>query len=728
MSDTSTIRDIDAELRALLGERIVLLDGGMGTALQGYHLEEADYRRGYFEAHGPSLKGNHDLLCLTRPDVVREVHLAYLRAGADIIETNTFSGTSIAQADYGLESEVRRLNLAAARVAREATEQHARERGGRPGYVAGAIGPTNRTLSISPDVNDPGMRAVTFDEVRDAYEAQVDALLEGGVDLLLAETVFDTLNLKACIVAIERCFERAGRRVPLMLSVTITDRSGRTLSGQTIGAFWATVRHARPISVGLNCALGAELMRPYVAELASIADTYVSCYPNAGLPNAFGEYDEQPEATAAQLRSFAADNLVNIVGGCCGTSPDHIAAIEKVVQGLTPRPVAAVDHRLSRFAGLELLEIPERANFIMIGERTNVTGSRKFARLIREQAYDEALSVALEQVRGGANIIDINMDEGMLDSEQAMQTFLNLVASEPEICRVPIMIDSSKWSVLEAGLRCVQGKPIVNSISLKEGEGPFLEQARKIRAFGAAVVVMAFDEVGQAETADRKVEICGRAYDLLTAEAGFVASDIIFDPNVLAVATGIEAHAEFAKAFIEATARIKVRCPGARVSGGISNLSFSFRGNNVVREAMHSAFLYHATRAGLDMGIVNAGQLTVYDEIPEDLLELVEDVLFNRRPDATERLVSHAEQLRGSGKKRTQDLSWRETSLEARIEYALVRGVVDFIEEDAEEARVTLGRPLDVIEGPLMRGMSVVGDLFGAGKMFLPQVVKSAGS
>ncbi len=713
-------------LRALLDERIVILDGAMGTALQAFDLQEPDYRLGHFEAHGASLKGNHDLLSLTRPGIVRDVHRSYLEAGADIIETNTFSATSIAQADYGLEAYVRELNLAAARLAREAVEGVCGADPTRQCFVAGAIGPTNRTLSISPDVNDPALRAVTFEEVREAYEEQTAALLEGGVDLLLVETVFDTLNLKACLVAVENVMQRTNQRVPLMLSVTITDRSGRTLSGQTIAAFWASIEHAKPLSVGLNCALGAELMRPYVAELAQLADTYVSCYPNAGLPNAFGEYDEAPEATAAQLKSFAEDGLVNIVGGCCGTTVDHIRAIHTALRGLPPRTRTPRASMHSRFAGLEVLDIPPSTNFIMIGERTNVTGSRKFARLIREQAYDEALSVALEQVRGGANIIDVNMDEGMLDSEAAMRTFLNLIASEPEICRVPIMIDSSKWSVLEAGLQCVQGKPVVNSISLKEGEDDFLEKAATIRRYGAAAVVMAFDERGQAETAERKLEICARAYDLLTTKLNFPPTDIIFDPNILAIATGIEAHAEFAKAFIEATPAIKKRCPGARVSGGISNLSFSFRGNDAVREAMHSAFLFHATRAGLDMGIVNAGQLTVYDDIPDDLLLLVEDVLFNRREDATERMVERAEGLRSVGKKREVDTSWRSGDLNARIEYALVRGVVDFIEADVEEARQRLSAPLEVIEGPLMRGMAVVGDLFGAGKMFLPQVVKSA--
>jgi 5-methyltetrahydrofolate--homocysteine methyltransferase len=718
--------DLQTTLEVILAERILVLDGAMGTELQRYTLGEDDYRRGHFESHPRDLKGNHDLLALTRPDVIAEVHDAYLAAGADIIETNTFSSTRIAQADYDLQHTVRDLNLAAARLAKRCAEAWTAKTPEKPRFVAGAIGPMNRTLSLSPDVNDPGYRAVEFTEVRDAYREQIDALIEGGVDLLLAETVFDTLNLKACIVAAEEAFEALGRRLPLMISVTITDRSGRTLSGQTVAAFWHSVAHAKPLSVGVNCALGAELMRPYVAELASLATCFVSCYPNAGLPNAFGEYDEQPVATAAQLEEFAQAGLVNVVGGCCGTSPAHIAAIAERVKTLPPRQRVTADTTRSCYAGLEPLVIDADTGFVMIGERTNVTGSKKFARLIKEDKYGEALDVALEQVRGGANVLDVNMDEGMLDSEAAMARFLKLVASEPEISRIPIMIDSSKWTVLEAGLQCVQGKAIVNSISLKEGEADFLDKARKIRRYGAAVVCMAFDEQGQAESVERKVEICARAYKLLTEQAGFDPTDIVFDPNVLAIATGIEEHDRFAINFIEATRIIKERCPGARVSGGISNLSFSFRGNDVVREAIHSVFLYHATRAGLDMGIVNAGQLAVYDDIPKDLFELVEDVVFAKRPDATERLVAFAETVKEGAKRQVVDLSWRDAPVAKRLEYALVKGMLDYIEQDVEEARIELGRPLAVIEGPLMDGMKVVGDLFGQGKMFLPQVVKSA--
>ena len=714
-------------LTTALRERILFLDGAMGTALQAYHLDEAAYRGERFASHARDLKGNHDVLVLTRPDVVREVHDAYLAAGADLIETNTFSGTRIAQADYGLEQEIREINLAAARLAREAAEAFTARTPERPRFVAGAVGPTNRTLSISPDVNDPGFRAATFDEMKEAFIEQIDALVEGGVDLLLLETVIDTLNLKAGIVAAHEVFERRGVELPLILSMTITDKSGRTLSGQTVEAFWISVAHARPLCVGINCALGADLMRPYVAELSAVADTFISCYPNAGLPNAFGEYDERPEATAELLREFARSGLVNLVGGCCGTTPAHIEQVVKALRDLPPRPVPERgDPGQSRFAGLEPLRVDGSSNFIMVGERTNVTGSKRFAKLIKNDDYDTALEVALHQVRGGANVLDVNMDEGMLDSEAAMTRFLNLVASEPEISRLPIMIDSSKWSVIEAGLRCVQGKAIVNSLSLKEGEAEFEAKARLVQRYGAAVVVMAFDEQGQAETVERKIEICSRAYRILVDRVGMHPTDIIFDPNVLAVATGIEEHARFGLNFIEAARIIKQRCPGAKVSGGISNLSFSFRGNDVVREAMHSAFLYHAIKAGLDMGIVNAGQLVVYEDIAPELLERVEDVIFDRRPDATERLVSFAETIRGGGKKREEDLAWREAPVEARLQHALVRGVLDFIEQDTEEARLKYERPLSVIEGPLMDGMKVVGDLFGEGKMFLPQVVKSA--
>jgi len=717
-------------LTQLLASRILVIDGAMGTMIQRYRLGEADFRGDRFRDHPHDLRGNSDLLSLTRPDVIRAIHDDYLEAGADIIETNTFTATSIAQADYRMESLAYEMNVRSAEIARAAAEAASARTPDRPRFVAGSIGPLNRSLSISPDVNNPALRSVTFDEVLGAYADQIRGLVDGGVDVLLLETIFDTLNAKAALVAMDQVFQEKGRRVPLIISGTITDASGRTLSGQTVEAFWASVEHARPLAVGLNCGLGAAQIRPYIAELAKIAPVAVSCYPNAGLPNAFGEYDEEPPTTAALLREFADEGFLNVVGGCCGTTPDHIRAIAARVAGMTPRPLAAPltapEERHTRYSGLELLTIRPETNFIMIGERTNVTGSARFMELIKKDDYTAALSVALDQVRGGANILDVNMDEGMLDSEQAMTTFLNLIATEPEIARLPIMIDSSKWSVLAEGLKCVQGKGIVNSLSLKEGPEDFLSKARHVYSYGAGVVVMAFDETGQAETVERKVSICQRAYKLLVEEVGFAPEDIIFDPNVLAVATGIEEHNEFAKNFIEATRIIKQTCPGARVSGGISNLSFSFRGNNVVREAMHSAFLYHAIRAGLDMGIVNAGQLAVYEDIPKELLERVEDVIFNRRPDATERLVEIAEQVRGKGKKKELDLAWREAPVEARLSHALVQGVVDFIEQDIEEARQKYGRPLLVIEGPLMDGMKVVGDLFGAGKMFLPQVVKSA--
>jgi 5-methyltetrahydrofolate--homocysteine methyltransferase len=718
--------DVRDRLTRLLRERILVLDGAMGTALQDYGLEEAAYRGERFADHALPLRGNHDVLALTRPEVVREIHEAYLEAGADIIETNTFTSTRIAQLDYGLQDIAREMNVASARVAREAADAYTKKTPDRPRFVAGAVGPTNRTLSISPDVDDPGYRAVSFDELREAYAEQIDALMEGGVDLILIETAFDTLNLKAGIVAAKDVFERRGVELPLVLSTTVTDKSGRTLSGQTMEAFWTSVAHAKPLLVGLNCSLGAEDMRPYVQTLSRIADTFISCYPNAGLPNAFGEYDETPETTAHLLCDFVHEGIVNVVGGCCGTTPEHIREIARECAHGKPRPVPEASQEITRYSGLEALTLDGTSNFTMIGERTNVTGSKRFARLIKTGDFDTALEVALEQVRGGANVIDINMDEGMLDSEAAMTRFLNLVGSEPEIARVPIMIDSSKWTVIEAGLKCVQGKAIVNSLSLKEGEAEFLERAKRVLTYGAAVVVMAFDEKGQAETTERKVAICQRAYRLLVDQVGFAPTDIIFDPNVLAVATGIEEHDRFALNFIEATSQIKRLCPGARVSGGISNLSFSFRGNDIVREAMHSAFLYHAIRAGLDMGIVNAGQLVVYENIEPTLLQLVEDVILARRPDATERLVAHAGTLQGEGSKRELDLSWRDAPVEARLAHALVHGVVDFIEQDAEEARQKLERPLDVIEGPLMDGMKIVGDLFGSGKMFLPQVVKSA--
>ena len=714
-----------AALERAARSRLIFLDGAMGTMIQRHRLTEADFRGERFRDHPRDLRGDNDVLVLTQPGIVRAIHEQYLEAGADLVETNTFNSTAVSQADYGLEALAYELNVAAARLAREACDAWTARTPEQPRFVAGAIGPTNRTLSISPDVNNPAFRSIRFDELRDAYRDQVRGLVDGGADLLLVETIFDTLNAKAALVACEEVCEERGVRLPVMISVTVTDQSGRTLSGQTVEAFWISIKHARPFSVGLNCALGARQMRPFLADLAAIASTLVSCYPNAGLPNAFGEYDEDPATTAATLREYADAGLINIVGGCCGTTPDHVRAIAEALRGApvrqVPSPVA-----LTQFSGLEPLTIREDSNFQMIGERTNVTGSAKFARLVKAGDYGRAVEVALEQVRGGANILDVNMDEGMLDSEAAMTTFLNYIATEPEVARLPIMIDSSRWTVLEAGLRCVQGKAIVNSISLKEGEEDFLRKARTIRRFGAGVVVMAFDERGQADTTARKVEICERAYRLLTETAGFEPTDLIFDPNILAIATGIEEHNEFAKSFIEATRLIKEKCPGVKVSGGVSNLSFSFRGNDVVREAIHSAFLYHAIRAGMDMGIVNAGQLIVYEDIPKDLLEHVEDIIFNRRPDATERLVELAERVRGSGTRRELDLSWRDTPVEDRLAYALVHGVVDFIESDAEEARQKYARPLDVIEGPLMNGMKIVGDLFGAGKMFLPQVVKSA--
>ncbi len=712
-----TPRELDpsARLRELLDERVAVLDGAWGTMLQGAGLTPADYRGDRFGDHTHDVTGDPDLLNLTRPDVILDVHRQYLAAGADVTTTNTFTATSIGQADYGLQAYVHEMNVRGAQLARQAAD----EAGGK--FVAGSIGPLNVTLSLSPKVDDPAYRAVTFDQVKAAYAEQIAALAEGGVDLLLIETIFDTLNCKAAIAAARE----VAPHLPLWISVTIVDLSGRTLSGQTVEAFWSSIEHAKPLVVGVNCSLGAAEMRPHVEELSRIADAYVACHPNAGLPNAFGGYDEAPEETAGLVGGFARDGMVNLVGGCCGTTPDHIAKIAAAAKGVTPRKVPA-PRTHTRFSGLEPFGIGADTGFVMIGERTNVTGSKRFRRLIESDDHQGAVDVALEQVRGGANLLDVNMDADLLDSEEAMTTFLNLIATEPEVARIPVMVDSSKWTVLEAGLRCLQGKGVVNSISLKEGEEPFLAQARTIRNYGAGVVVMAFDEQGQADTADRKVEICGRAYDLLTQQAGFAGEDIIFDPNVLAVATGIAEHNGYAKAFIDALPRIKERCPGARTSGGISNLSFSFRGNDIVREAMHSAFLFYAVQAGLDMGIVNAGQLAVYEDIPKDLLELVEDVLFDRREDATDRLVGFAENVKGSGTKRVIDLSWREGTVQERLSHALVHGIVDFIEDDTEEARQQLARPLEVIEGPLMDGMKIVGDLFGAGKMFLPQVVKSA--
>ncbi len=725
-NDVRNPSSVQAQLEAALERRILILDGAMGTMIQRRAFDESHFRGDRFAHHPTDLKGNNDLLVLTQPAVIRAIHGEFLEAGADIIETNTFNATSIAQADYGLESTIYELNVGAARLAREVASEWSARTPDQPRFVAGAIGPTNKPLSISPDVDDPTARSTTFDAVRAAYADQVRGLMDGGCDLLLMETIFDTLNAKAAVMAIEDVSDEKQTKLPVMISVTITDRSGRTLSGQTIDAFWVSIAHVKPISVGINCALGASDMRPYITELSRIAPVYVSCYPNAGLPNAFGEYDERPEDTSRMLREFAVDGLLNIVGGCCGTAPAHIAAIAKAVQDVAPRVRPTTTARYPEFSGLETLTIRPESNFIMVGERTNVTGSRRFARLITAEDYTEAAEVAVEQVRGGANIVDVNMDEAMLDSEQAMAKFLSLLATEPEVARVPLMVDSSKWSVIEAGLKCVQGKGIVNSISLKEGEADFLDKARLVRRFGAGVVVMAFDETGQADTVDRKVEICCRAYRLLTEQAGIEPTDIIFDPNVLAIATGIEEHNSYAIDYIEATRRIKERCPGVSVSGGVSNLSFSFRGNEVVREAMHSAFLYHAVRAGMDMGIVNAGQLVVYEDIPPALLAHVEDILFNRRPDATDRMIELAETVKGDGRTREVDLAWREADVESRLAHALVHGVVDFIESDVEEARQQSARPLEVIEGPLMNGMKIVGDLFGAGKMFLPQVVKSA--
>jgi len=721
-----------ALLDEILSRRVLVLDGAMGTMIQRRKLQEADFRGERFAKHPTDLKGNSDVLVLTRPDVIGDIHREYLAADADIIETNSFNAQAISQADYHLEPICYELNVAAAKLARAAADEFTARTPDRPRFVAGSIGPANRTLSISPDINNPALRAITFDQLKNAYADQVRGLIDGGSDIILLETIFDTLNAKAGLVAIDEVYEERGVRLPLMISVTITDRSGRTLSGQTLEAFYLSIEHARPWCVGLNCALGAREMRPHLAELARLSGSWVSVYPNAGLPNAFGEYDELPAETADLIREFVESGLVNIVGGCCGTTPDHIHAVAKAVGSIRPRPrvtsgaEAGGTPPFTRLSGLEPLVIRPDSNFQMIGERTNITGSKKFSRLIKSDDFTGATTVALEQVRGGANVIDVNMDEGLIDSEQAMTTFLNYIATEPEIARVPVMIDSSKWSVIEAGLKCVQGKSVVNSISLKEGEADFLHKASLVRRYGAAVVVMAFDEQGQADTIERKVTICRRAYRLLTEKAGFDPSDIIFDPNILAIATGLEEHADYAINFIEATRLIKASCPGVKISGGVSNLSFSFRGNDVVREAMHAAFLYHAIDAGMDMGIVNAGQLAVYQDIPPDLLEHVEDVLFNRRPDATERLVAFADRVKGAGARREQDLAWREKPVEERLAFALVHGVVDFIELDTEEARKKLPRPLDVIEGPLMDGMKIVGDLFGAGKMFLPQVVKSA--
>ena len=717
--------DVRAALAAAAKERILVLDGAMGTMIQRLSLTEADFRGERFKDWPRDLRGNNDLLSLTAPDAIREIHLQYFRAGADIVETNTFSSTTIAQADYGMEGLAFELNEASARLAREAADI-AQKEDGRPRFVAGALGPTNRTASISPDVNDPGYRAVSFDDLRIAYGEAARGLIAGGADILIVETIFDTLNAKAALFAIDETLEALGVALPVMISGTITDLSGRTLSGQTSVAFWHSLRHAKPFSFGLNCALGAKEMRGHVADLARVCDTLVCAYPNAGLPNEFGLYDESPEAMAALVGEFADSGLVNILGGCCGTTPDHIRAIAQRVKGVKPRVVPAVAPQL-KLSGLEPFTLTPDIAFVNVGERTNVTGSAKFRKLIKNGDTAAALDVAREQVEAGAQIIDVNMDEGLLDSQRAMVDFLNLVASEPDIARVPVMVDSSKFEVIEAGLKCLQGKGVVNSISLKEGEEKFIHDARIVRRHGAAVVVMAFDEQGQADTQARKVEICARAYKVLTEKVGFPPEDIIFDPNIFAVATGIEEHDNYGVDFLDATRVIRERLPHAHVSGGVSNLSFSFRGNEPVREAMHSVFLYHAIRAGMDMGIVNAGQLGVYEKIDPELREACEDVVLNRRKDATERLLALAEKFKGGGgEARVKDLSWREQPVEKRLEHALVNGITEFIVADTEEARLKAKRPLDVIEGPLMAGMNVVGDLFGAGKMFLPQVVKSA--
>lgn len=718
--------EIERALRQSASERILVLDGAMGTQIQNQKFSEADFRGERFKGWNHDLKGNNDLLVLTQPDAIRDIHLAYFRAGADIVETNTFSSTQIAQADYGMEALAYELNVESAKLAREAASI-AQKADGRRRYVAGAIGPTNRTLSISPDVNNPGFRAVTFDQVRDSYAEQVRGLIDGGSEIILVETIFDTLNAKAAIVAIENVYRERGIRLPVMISGTITDLSGRTLSGQTTEAFWNAVRHAAPLTIGLNCALGAREMRAHIKDLSRVADTLICAYPNAGLPNEFGMYDESPEATAAMLAEFADAGLVNVVGGCCGTTPGHIAAIAQAVAGKAPRQVPEIKRYL-RLAGLEPFTLDETIPFVNVGERTNVTGSAKFRKLITNGDYAAALDVARDQVANGAQVIDVNMDEGLLDSQKAMTEFLNLIASEPDISRVPIMVDSSKFPIIEAGLKTIQGKPIVNSISMKEGEEAFLEQARICRNYGAAVVVMAFDEKGQADTYERKIEICTRAYKLLTEQIGFPPEDIIFDPNVFAVATGIEEHDNYGVDFIEATKTIRETLPHAHISGGVSNLSFSFRGNEKVREAMHSVFLYHAIKVGMDMGIVNAGQLGSYDDLDPELRELCEDVVLNRRKDATERLLDAAPRFKGDGSVSFsgKDMAWRENPVEKRLEYALVNGITAFIDVDVEEARQQAEKPLHVIEGPLMAGMNVVGDLFGAGKMFLPQVVKSA--
>ncbi len=725
MEHQPQVNSCAASLMQQLKQRILLLDGGMGTMIQNHQLTEKDFRGQEFINHSNDLRGNNDILVLTQPDLIKNIHLAYLHAGADILETNTFNATTIAQADYQLQDQTYAINYAAAQLAKQAAIEITQTTPTKPRFVAGVLGPTNRTASISPDVNNPGFRNISFDELVTAYTESVRGLLDGGVDLLLVETIFDTLNCKAALFAIDCYLKQHALDVPIMISGTITDASGRTLSGQTTAAFWHSIRHTAPISVGLNCALGAKELRPYVEELAKIADTFVSVHPNAGLPNAFGEYDDTPKYMAELLGEFAENQLVNIIGGCCGTTPEHIKAIADAVAKVKPREIPDIP-RACRLSGLEPLTIDNNSLFVNVGERTNVTGSRRFARLIKEEDYETALHVAQEQVNNGAQIIDINMDEGMLDSNAAMVKFLNLIATEPDIARVPIMVDSSKWEVIEAGLKCIQGKGVVNSISLKDGEEAFIAKAQLIKRYGFATIVMAFDEQGQADTEQRKIEICTRSYRVLVDKVGFAPEDIIFDPNIFAIATGIAEHNDYAQAFINATKQIKQNLPHALISGGVSNISFSFRGNNAVREAMHSAFLYHAIRAGMDMGIVNAGQLAVYQEIDPQLLTCIEDVLFNRQQDATEKLLTIAEAMKGEGKSKQEDLSWRQQCVEERLKHALVKGITTYIIEDTEAARQKLKRPLNVIEGPLMDGMNIVGDLFGDGKMFLPQVVKSA--
>src|SRR4051794_29364951 len=718
----------EERLRDLMRERIVVLDGAMGTLIQRHELTEEEFRGERFATHSRDLRGANEVLNLTRPDIIRGIHDAYLDAGADIISTNTFNGTAISLADYALQEHVEEINRAAAAIARAAADAATARTPDKPRFVAGSLGPTNRTASISPDVNDSGARNVTWQQLVDAYATAARGLVAGGADILLIETIFDTLNGKAAIFGVESLFEELGYRVPLIISATIVDQSGRNLSGQTVGGIWNSLRHSRPLAIGLNCSLGAEMLRPYVAELARIADVPVVTYPNAGLPNAFGGYDEQPPETSSQLGRMAREGALNLVGSCCGTTPDHTRAIVAAVEGLPPRVVPTVEPK-TRLAGLEPLDIGPDSLFVNVGERTNVTGSRAFARLVKDGGYDEAVSIARQQVDNGAQMIDINMDEALLDSVAAMARFLDLIATEPDIAKVPVMIDSSRWDVIEEGLKHVQGRPVVNSVSLKEGEEQFLRQARLARRYGAAVIVMAFDEQGQADTVERKVAIAKRAFDLLTQRAGFDPTDVIVDPNIFAIGTGIEEHADYGNAYLEATGRIKRELPSVLISGGVSNVSFSFRGNDVVREAIHAVFLYHAIRAGMDIGIVNAGALPVYDDIATDLRERAEDLVLNRRADATERMLEIAEEVRGGASgpgAGGRDLAWRDAPVAERLKQSLIQGITDWIIEDTEEARLAATRPLDVIEGPLMAGMDAVGDLFGSGRMFLPQVVKSA--